>query len=141
MIIISVHGPLAKAFEEFPIRADLESSSVDVVWREAREGANASGSSKAPHYSNSTLSSRRNKAPFGSSYSETSQFAPVYTLRRERFTFDAVFAGGKAQQKLRQVVRQNMRNSLASAMNLVCICTGTLPRWSVRSLCVWNDSG
>lgn len=140
-----VQGPLAKAFEEFPIRADLESASVDVVWREPRNhdsAASLSGSlnQHTPNYANSTFSSRRSQAqtplgsnnlhqrgvkpPFGSTEGSENGFMVPQTLRRERFFFDTVLAGAKAPQRLRALVKQSTRNAIAAAMNLVVVCTG-----------------
>eukprot|EP00981_Chlorochromonas_danica_P008217 scaffold2066_cov229-Ochromonas_danica.AAC.1 len=133
-----VQGPLTKAFEEFPIRADLESSSLDVVWREPRIVPSGVAKSSTPGYAASTVNSNRksyslrkgldSRAVYGlensASSSNASQALSTQILRRERFFFDQVLAGSKGMSKLRALVRQHARHSLQAGQNLVCICTG-----------------
>lgn len=133
-----VQGPLSKAFEEFPIRADLESSSLDVVWREPRIVPSGVAKCSTPGYAASTVNSSRksyslrkgldSRAVYGlensASSNNASQAISTQILRRERFFFDQVLAGSKGMSKLRALVRQHARHSLQAGQNLVCICTG-----------------
>lgn len=108
--ICIAQGPLVKAFEEFPIRVDLENSSVDVVWREKRLIKD--------------FSSTKNSVKSLKSRNSISNNDINSILRRERFSFDYLFAGNKSNIKLSSLVCSKTRDALVLNSSLVFIITG-----------------
>lgn len=92
--ICVAEGPLVKAFEDFPLRLDLESSTADVVWREER-----------PTYNNNDDNSSRSTI-----------------MRRERFNFDDIFCGPSALGRMKTYVQYRTRKALIEGSNIVFLC-------------------
>ena len=90
---------LSKAFEENPIRFDVENSTVDVVWRDSRTLMNSSGNGDYS-YSNSKTS----------------------TLRRERFHFNESYAGPGGLGKLCAYARGRVKKSIQSGRGIAFVC-------------------
>lgn len=106
-----LYGSLSRAFEEYPIRADLESNSIDCVWREYPD-------SQSSKYSDPQITLRSpNKVAKVQSY-------PKQVLRRERFVFDQLLVGGNSQRALVGLARRHCRNALSTSSNCVFICSG-----------------
>ena len=81
--------------DTFPIRIDVESAGVDVIWREARDH------------------SRRNI------YEKIDKERNI--LRRERFQFDEIFAGVGAPFKLYVVLRDRVKRSISLNRSLTFV--------------------
>jgi len=89
--ICIAEGPLVKAFEDFPVRLDLESLTADVVWREER-----------PTYNNND----ENRSTI---------------MRRERFNFDDIFCGPNAMSRMKTYVQQRTRKAILEGTNITFI--------------------
>lgn len=98
-------GPLVKTFEEYPLRIDLESNAVDVVWREARHGTNPGPATSR-------------------SQSNQLEVSGPKVLRRERFIFDELCYGNKAYKRLHEILQLKVKQALIQSRNLVFLCTG-----------------
>lgn len=124
-------GSLVKAYEEFPIRADMESMSVDVVWREPRAdykaGMNSSSQSVFRGQSSfkplrggvtaKTIASAHNNWQIDNDIEQAQRI-----LRRERFQFDAMYVGLSADKKMAEYLRYRTRAAIENCANMVFIC-------------------
>lgn len=87
-----------QAFEENPIRLDIENSTIDVVWRDSRTVINSN------------------------IRGEYSYNAKASTLRRERFHFNDSYAGPGGLGKLCSYARQRVKTSVQTGRGLVFVC-------------------
>ena len=91
-----------QAFEENPIRFDVENSTIDVVWRDTRAVLNTT--SKGEY----TYTSAKN--------------AKASTLRRERFHFNESYAGPGGLGKLCSYARQRVKRSVQTGRGIAFLC-------------------
>lgn len=133
-------GSLAKAFDDFPIRLDLEAMSLDIIWRESRldlmRGSALIGSTvqtnknrnaSASRYMHPTTSSAAAAAvtyyqPVGGNSQDLYELESQRVLRRERFQFDVMYVGVSADRKLQEYVRFRTRAVIEKGTNLVFLC-------------------
>jgi hypothetical protein len=87
-----------KAFEENPIRFDVENSTIDVVWRDSRTMINTTHRG------------------------EYSYNAKASTLRRERFHFNESYAGPGGLGKLCAYARHRVKRSVQTGRGIVFMC-------------------
>ncbi len=93
----------SQAFEEFPIRVDISSCTVDVVWREQR--ADILDPLRSPRKPN--LTPQRSTV-----------------LRRERFQFNSIFWGTNSSIKIAAKARSRAMSALSQCTDLSFICLG-----------------
>lgn len=132
-----------KAYEEFPIRLDMEAMTMDIVWRESRvdliRGASLSGTStsatsqgrgrsvSAGRHMRPTAASTASAAvnyyqPIGGNSQDLYDMESQRILRRERFQFDAMYIGLTADRKLQEYVRFRTRAAMEKGTNVVFLC-------------------